>query len=267
MQAARAAGDSPTKIHQGVPCRDAALFTEVPEDCVCPIGGGVMTDPQIILVDDCEHEFCSGCIRRVLTSERSECPQCRRPFTIRDLRGLRKARLRALDLGCYCDNREDGCDWVGKYGMLDGHLLECRYATRYRCPFHFYGCGFNGPSPEVDHHLLMNAQEHLRLTCERLEAYGDASEFAQAPSTKLVEKQSGGITEEQCALFKDLVVKSVDEGLDVADIPEQFRARFPEVAWSVLRCLKSDNVQYIHSLGVLELVYGFYTWTLIANKL
>eukprot|EP01062_Namystynia_karyoxenos_P060505 TRINITY_DN5211_c0_g2_i1.p1 TRINITY_DN5211_c0_g2~~TRINITY_DN5211_c0_g2_i1.p1 ORF type:complete len:302 (+),score=92.97 TRINITY_DN5211_c0_g2_i1:85-906(+) len=273
MQAVRAvqgAGDSPTKDHnqQGVPCRDTALFQDPPEDCICPIGKGVMTDPLTILVDDCEHEFCSGCLRRMLGSaDRSECPQCRRVFHARDLRCLRRGRLRVLELDSHCDNREKGCQWTGKYGALDAHLRECEHATLYRCPFWHYGCGYVGPSEEVDHHLLMDAQEHLRLTCQRLSAYGDDGEFQQQPNAEPIIKASGGLTDDQVEMFKDGVTKVQAGDMELEDLPELFRQKHPDVAWSVLRCLKADNQQFIQSCGLVEIAYGFYTWTLISNKL
>eukprot|EP00756_Hemistasia_phaeocysticola_P045456 Hpha_TRINITY_DN19208_c0_g1::TRINITY_DN19208_c0_g1_i1::g.194422::m.194422 len=268
MYAARAASaESPTRAVHGVPCRDTELFVEPPDDCRCPMGKGVMTDPQVIQIDGCEHEFCSGCIRGVMQTERSECPQCQQPFTLRDLRGVRKARLRVLDFPSHCDNRGQGCEWEGKYGMMDMHLRECEFATVYRCPFWHYGCGYNGPSADVDHHLLTVAQDHLRMTCQRLEAYGDVGEFAQSPNEDPVVKVEGGLTDEQAQYFKDLIVKAHCEKIEVSDIAEGFRERWSDKAWSVLRCLKADNQQYIQSLALMEVAFGFYTWTLIGHQL
>ena len=101
-----------------------------------------------------------------------------------------------------------------------------------------------GTNVELHHHLLDKAQLHLELTCNRLESYGDNKEETVVPTTNLIVKQHGGVSEEQQQLFESLVIKETTP----TDIAESFREQFPGKAWTVLKCLRADCEQHIESL-------------------
>ena len=243
MGAADAVDSSPPPREGG--CRNSELFVTVFEDCVCPLGGGVITEPRRINIEGCGHEFCECCLSRWQSDCGNTCPSCRRPFGEDDLVCDKQAKLRVLDLTCYCDHKAKGCEWEGKFAYLPDHLNECRYTERSPCCFWMYGCDYVGTLEEIDHHLLDQAQHHLQLTCERLEAYGDNNEIAVKKYSDTPEiRQHGGLAEEQCEEF----TQCVTQDLDAATISAKFRDKYTTQAWSVHKCLRAECDQQIQSV-------------------
>eukprot|EP00659_Diplonema_papillatum_P017832 gene17832-27478_t len=225
-------------------CRPLDLFVATPEDIVCPVGKGVMLDPVIVKTANCRHEVCSACLRKSEQAKGKVCPVCSEPYREDDIVPNRKNRLRVLELTAYCDHKEKGCPWEDKQAFLQDHLSECEHTKRLRCFFWMYGCKYSSSPTELDHHLLDQAQYHLQLTCQRLEAYGDNGEFAIKPTEQPVVKQSGGLSDGQCSLF----VECIGKGFDVDEISAKFRERFDDTAWSVIRCLRADCTPHIESV-------------------
>eukprot|EP01010_Urceolus_cornutus_P000660 NODE_1177_length_1060_cov_227.788328_g900_i0.p1 GENE.NODE_1177_length_1060_cov_227.788328_g900_i0~~NODE_1177_length_1060_cov_227.788328_g900_i0.p1 ORF type:complete len:243 (-),score=11.14 NODE_1177_length_1060_cov_227.788328_g900_i0:278-1006(-) len=240
-------------------CRDNELFDSAPQDCICSIGHGVMTDPVMIMVADCEHEFCNTCIREWLRSS-GDCPTCRRKFAESDLRSLRKTRLRIYDLECFCDSKLKGCDWTGKFGMLQEHMTQCRKGPRYMCPVSKYGCD-QGPldSTSMDEHMISQQKHHLNLCMERLLAVGHLAE-REPSATRLA--QHGGLSDEQLQAFQ----QAVETDASPSEIAERFRSQWPDLSWTILRCLKEDCDVELQSVGFAEVQHGYFTYTLVANR-
>ena len=225
-------------------CRDISLFEGAPQELMCPIGGGVMVEPRQIAVDGCGHIFCEACIVRWQNDCGNNCPSCSTPFDDSDITAMKNLKLQVLELDSVCDNRNKGCTWSGKYAFASDHHQECEHTERLRCFFWMYGCTYVGPSQELDHHLLDQAQHHLQLTCERLEAYGDNNEFSIKKTEEPQVKQHGGLEEAQCNMFKECVSKE----MSATEIAGKFRETYENVAWSVHKCLRSECDQHIESV-------------------
>eukprot|EP01060_Flectonema_neradi_P036166 TRINITY_DN6891_c0_g1_i1.p1 TRINITY_DN6891_c0_g1~~TRINITY_DN6891_c0_g1_i1.p1 ORF type:complete len:253 (+),score=43.32 TRINITY_DN6891_c0_g1_i1:90-848(+) len=241
-------------------CRGVELFVATPDDLLCPLGRGVMCEP--VLIKTCGHSFCGPCLKQYIEEkDTKDCAVCGKGYTEDSLVMMRNAKLRVLELTAYCDHKAEGCEWEGKFAFHDDHIQQCPFTEQVRCFFSQYGCDFEGTNEELHHHLLDQAQLHLEQTCNRLESYGDNKEAAVVPTTNLIVKQHGGVSDEQVELFQELVKKDVTP----TDIAEAFRERYPGTAWTVLKCLRAECEQHIESLGFMEIIYGYHLWTLVAN--
>ncbi len=107
------------------------VFIESVKDYDCPICLHVTREPS--LTSCCGQHFCQACIQKILTDNK-HCPLCKQIITtLLD----KKQKRRVLDLKVYCNNKTDGCDWVGGLGELEQHLSE-------KCQFVFVDCPYCG---------------------------------------------------------------------------------------------------------------------------
>ena len=111
------------------------LFTEKPPDSlVCPVCLLPCREPD--LISCCGKKACHSCISRVQQDDQP-CPLCRTPqfITLLD----REVERQILSLKVYCNNKEDGCTWIGELRQLEGHLNTCFYGNiscKYECGLH-----------------------------------------------------------------------------------------------------------------------------------
>ena len=111
------------------------LFIEKPPDpLVCPVCLLPCREPH--LISCCGKKVCHSCISRV-QQEDQPCPLCRTPefTTLLD----REVERQILSLKVYCNNKEDGCMWIGELRQLEQHLTTCFYGNiscKYVCGLH-----------------------------------------------------------------------------------------------------------------------------------
>eukprot|EP00669_Euglena_mutabilis_P001698 TRINITY_DN1227_c0_g1_i1.p1 TRINITY_DN1227_c0_g1~~TRINITY_DN1227_c0_g1_i1.p1 ORF type:complete len:487 (+),score=167.60 TRINITY_DN1227_c0_g1_i1:46-1461(+) len=115
-------------------CRDEKFFVgDIDEEYICSIGQGVLVDP---VMAPCQHEFCEQCILECL-KHKKECPLCRRQLQPDDLQKAYKTTRMVSKLEIWCDNRPQGCPWIGKWMDLNEHQEACEFEP-VKCPFE--GC-------------------------------------------------------------------------------------------------------------------------------
>ena len=120
-------------------------FVEEPPDAlVCPVCLLPCREPH--LISCCGKKACHSCISRVQLAGQP-CPLCRTPefATMID----REIERQVLSLKVYCNNKQDGCTWIGELRQLEGHLntcLSCFYRDYVVCK---YKCGFRCPQQQM----------------------------------------------------------------------------------------------------------------------
>ncbi|KAF2069161.1 hypothetical protein CYY_009521 [Polysphondylium violaceum] len=120
-------------------CRSEDLFVDkVSQHFICPIGKGVIEDP---VVTPCGHTFCNACLQNWLNTKR-QCPTDRLPVTHKHLIPNCLVLNYIADLIVRCDHHAQGCQWVGKWSLLNCHLRQCqaalpkiRFWLKYHVPF------------------------------------------------------------------------------------------------------------------------------------
>ena len=106
------------------------LFT--PDPLVCPMCLLPCREPH--LISCCGKKVCHSCISRV---QQDDQPLCHAPefTTLLD----REVERQILSLKVYCNNKEDGCTWIGELRQLEQHLTTCFYGNiscKYVCGLH-----------------------------------------------------------------------------------------------------------------------------------
>ena len=112
---------------------DCNFIEEPPYTLTCPVCLLSLREPH--LISCCGKKVCNCCISRVQLAGQP-CPFCRTPEfqTMID----RDVERQVLSLKVYCDNKEDGCTWIGELRQLEGHLDTCFYRDNMSCK---YKCG------------------------------------------------------------------------------------------------------------------------------
>ena len=115
---------------------DYHFVEEPPDSLVCPVCLLPCREPH--LISCCGKKTCHSCISRVQLAGQP-CPLCRTPefSTMID----REIERQVLSLKVYCNNKEDGCTWIGELRQLERHsnvclhvCLSCKYKCGLRCP-------------------------------------------------------------------------------------------------------------------------------------
>ncbi len=148
----------------------------------------------------CNHRYCAACIDRIQRGR--PCPVCRQPFDLVDDNHLERV-LNSYNV--YCPNKEKGCQWKGKLGKLESHLnrnaepdkllegckfqdIPCTLCQSYRCErwlmadhvsidcpnrdveyeYHYAGCDFKKPKPQLEQHMKDSVSLHLSLVSDQM---------------------------------------------------------------------------------------------------
>ena len=135
------------------------LFAELPpKDLICNKCEKVLRDPR---QTECGHLYCAQCIA---ASENHSCyvsDLCSGKLSTRASSKdyQRGNQIRGLLVQC----PERGCEWEGKLEHLEVHAREqCAY-RQVDCEYAFAGCTVRIVAKELDEHIALNTQQHLRL--------------------------------------------------------------------------------------------------------
>ena len=138
------------------------FLSEPPQDYLCPICTYPLSEPYLT---DCGHHFCYTCRGRLLTSGKSECPECREQDALTDARLNKHLQRQVNSLKVHCQHHEVGCQWVGELRYLQEHLdpviRKCGFILL-TCPL---GCGERVRSSEMKDHILSDCCKRL-CECE-----------------------------------------------------------------------------------------------------
>ena len=120
---------------------DCSFIEEPPHTLMCPVCLLSLREPH--LISCCGKKVCKFCISRVQLAGQP-CPFCRTPEfqTMID----RDVERQVLSLKVYCDNKEDGCTWIGELRQLERHLDTCFYHDNVSCK---YKCGLRCPQQQI----------------------------------------------------------------------------------------------------------------------
>ena len=110
---------------------DYHFVEEPPDTLVCPVCLLPCREPH--LISCCGKKVCHSCISRVQLAGQP-CPLCRTPefATMID----REVERQVLSLKVYCNNKEDGCTWIGELRQLERHSNTCFHvylSCKYKC--------------------------------------------------------------------------------------------------------------------------------------
>jgi hypothetical protein len=98
---------------------------------VCAICKSPMTTP--VMLQQCRHAFCRGCITAALTHTAATCPLDRRPCSVADIVSVPLLVERMLDeLSVRCSYHANGCVDILQRQHSDTHAASCAYADM-RC--------------------------------------------------------------------------------------------------------------------------------------
>ncbi len=118
-----------------------------PDDLTCLICHSVARDPQQISC--CAKLYCQTCLDHQ-TRESNTCPTCRQPISSFSDK-LSHRRIMALKVSC--DNKGNGCTWVGELGSLEAHRTGCEF-SEVSCP--------NNCSTQL---LRRDVKSHIESVC------------------------------------------------------------------------------------------------------
>ena len=133
---------------------DCQLTEKPPDSLICPVCLLPHREPH--LISCCGIKVCNCCISRVQLAGQP-CPFCRTPefHTMID----RDIERQVLSLKVYCNNKEDGCTWIGELRQLERHLDTCFYHDTISCK---YKCGLRCPQQQ----MLIHEREECELRPE-----------------------------------------------------------------------------------------------------
>lgn len=154
---------------------------EVDEELMCPICHQVLEDP--LQVPQCEHAFCSACIKEWLARNDS-CPVDRTAVTSEQLKPVpRILRNLLARLKISCGNKNHGCNAVVKLDALRQHLEECMHNPKrpVECE---EGCGLVIPKDELGNH---NCVRELRTIVQQQQARACRSDAMMANMKQQIE--------------------------------------------------------------------------------
>ena len=124
----------------------------------CSICQQVLREPQ---QTDCGHIFCKACIGRV-KAVKKPCPECNAELSTFPDRKLQRS-LNQLEVRCTHQNI--GCDWVGKLGELEKHLLA---GCSIPCEFSYAGCTVRMTRTDTVTHMKEDQTHHIQLLADKV---------------------------------------------------------------------------------------------------
>eukprot|EP00755_Sulcionema_specki_P028143 Sspe_Gene.89269::Locus_61066_Transcript_1_1_Confidence_1.000_Length_1237::g.89269::m.89269 len=143
---------------------DYPFSESIPEDLQCGICLGPAIESNV--TQECGHLFCRGCILQAMEAKK-ECPTCRRPITIDEIRKDVRTQRKIHALGVHCRNKRGGCAWKGALSEFERHAEKCEYAT-VKCPFAPHGCDEDVTRRSLQQHIQNSMSNHLILMCQAL---------------------------------------------------------------------------------------------------
>ena len=232
----------------------SAFVEDLPKQCECPICLLAMREPHI--VSCCGKKYCKKCIEHV-KQEGKNCPVCNQTFTTMIERELER---QILCLKVYCENNEDGCEWIGDLKHLDNHLdKDCPHVT-VQCSL---DCGLEMKRADLITHIQdicrkRSVQDQLYSITSRLEARLVVLEDTCSRQHEDIEKQRDVITQQEEQLTKqqegmEKMVKIIEEQRDsILSLQEICRKQENEIsknAQEFQEALKlyEENLRNIHS--------------------
>lgn len=142
-----------------------SFVSSVPPRLLCSLCNELMKSP--CHVNCCQKFFCQDCIGRIKQFERP-CPSCgEKNFLVMSESKDFEMKAEIVALKVYCPMRKNGCKWIGKFEILDDHLLwgqpdtkenTCRVIP-VKC---INGCGLLIPRGTM--------KTHAQVTCDRRES-------------------------------------------------------------------------------------------------
>ena len=140
-------------------------FVDKPLDLlICKICQLVSRDPYETTC--CHNTFCKVCIDMASNHGYISCPLCRhQPVEAIECVQLRR---QITSLHVFCDNKENGCEWVGEIEAIGRHKKQCTYYMVI-CEYHIAGCNVRIPHNLQMEHNREKAGEHILMVQQKVE--------------------------------------------------------------------------------------------------
>ncbi|XP_057304946.1 TNF receptor-associated factor 5-like isoform X2 [Hydractinia symbiolongicarpus] len=103
---------------------------------------------------------CGSCYSYARRKNPSVCPIDGEPIDDTQIFPDRHAKREILQLKCYCNNKENGCPWIGEVANAEGHVSTCDYFL-VMCT----NCGGNVIKRNLNDHLI-NLCPKRKLRCD-----------------------------------------------------------------------------------------------------
>jgi len=137
----------------------------LPEKYKCPVCGQVLLKPQ---QTECGHHVCESCLTLLFenaTIAGSDNVRC--PVSSDECEDLRndgqsvvpdhRFRKEIMQLDVFCLNKENGCEYSGKWNTLQTHLTDCKFHMQ-DCQYAKEGCR--------EKLLLKDFKKHMESECK-----------------------------------------------------------------------------------------------------
>ena len=120
-----------------------------PDELFCPICCMVAKQPQQTTC--CGRIYCSACLKEYMKRS-NKCPTCRQDVVMfKDL--VSERRIKNLHVSC--ENKRNGCKWMGKLRELSDHVAQC--------DFTMVTCSNEGCSKHLFRHMV---EQHVTSECQ-----------------------------------------------------------------------------------------------------
>ena len=139
-------------------------FVDKPLDLlICKICQLVSQDPHETTC--CHNTFCKVCIDMASSHGYTSCPLCRhQPVQTVECVQLRR---QITSLHVFCDNKENGCEWVGEVEAIERHKNQCTYYM-IKCEYHIIGCDVRILYHLQTEHNREKAEEHILMVRQKV---------------------------------------------------------------------------------------------------
>ena len=121
-----------------------------------------LTEPYLT---DCRHHLCGKCRDHLLSTGKTECPNCREPDMLTNARCDNYLQRLVKNLKVRCSEYKEGCEWDGELKDLQDHL-NAKGQCGITCPF---GCGINARSSVMKEHT--HHCHNRMISCENCGYY------------------------------------------------------------------------------------------------
>jgi len=154
------------EVKEDVPCLSCELDwfvdTNVAQNFVCSICQKIPYPSECCDHKECGNVFCREDIQKWQSHDSNKsCPLCKMSNSVIELSiDSNKFVYKMIrDLKAKCPMSKD-CKWVGEYGNLDFHILQCSFSKR-PCRFYNFGCKFIGTNEELTKHYSESKDLHI----------------------------------------------------------------------------------------------------------
>ena len=130
----------------------------------CKICHSVSKDPYE--TQCCKNTFCKSCIDTAKKTGIRCCPLCRRqPYQI--VQAVQISR-QIESLQVYCENRNQGCTWIGTLQTKNMHLKECPF-EKVPCEYQIVGCNATVTRIFQMQHNINEMKTHFSMVAKCVE--------------------------------------------------------------------------------------------------